>query len=130
LEEKVNKVILVGRLGKDPESKATSSGGQITTFSLATSDGFGDNKTTNWHNVVVFGKAAPSVATYLQKGSQAAVDGRIQYRTWDKKDGTKGYSTEIIADHVEFLSSQEGSRLDKSPEFNQEVAEDDSELPF
>lgn len=127
----MNKVILVGRLGKDPESRATNNGGQVVTFSLATTDGFGDNKTTNWHSIVVFGKAAPSVATYLQKGSQAAVDGRIQYRTWDKKDGTKGYSTEIIADHVEFLSSQADSRLDKSPEFNQEVTEgDDSDLPF
>lgn len=121
----MNKVQLVGRLGQDPEVKASAIGTQIATFSLATNDGFGEKRTTNWHHVVVFGKAVNSVATYLKKGSLAGIDGRIQYRSWDKKDGDKGYATEIVADHVEFLSSSD--RLDNSAEYNQENAND---IPF
>lgn len=120
----MNKIVLVGHLGKDPEMRSTQSGTNVTSFSLATNDGYGDNKKTNWHNIVVFGKTAESVATYLNKGSLAAVVGSVQYRSWDKKDGTKGYSTEVLADSVEFLDGNKGGS-----EPQQEVA-DDSDLPF
>lgn len=105
----MNSIVLVGRLGQDPEVKSTTGGTQVANFSLATKDGYGDKQKTNWHNVVVFGKAAAPVSTYLKKGSLASVTGHVEYRSWDDKtSGEKKYRTEIIADRVEFLSSQEG----------------------
>jgi single-strand DNA-binding protein len=106
----MNKWTGVGRLGKDPELVSTNSGTKIAKFSIATTDGFGDNKETNWHNIVVFGKQADPVAQYLSKGSLAGVVGRIKYRNYDNKQGQKVYVTEIIADHVEFLSSDKGGQ--------------------
>lgn len=106
----MNKVQIVGRLGKDPELVSTNSGTQIAKFSIATNDGFGDNKETSWHNIVVFGKQAGPVAQYLTKGSLAAVDGRIKYRNYENKQQQKVYVTEIIAEHVEFLSTDRNSQ--------------------
>ena len=124
----MNKIFLVGRLGKDPESKATQNGTHVSNFTLATDDGYGDNKKTNWHNIVAFGKTADAVNSYLGKGSLVSVVGQVQYRSWDKKDGTKGYMTEVVADQVEFLNTQQTS----NNEFNQEGPDDyqDGDLPF
>ena len=125
----MNKIFLVGRLGKDPESKATQGGTHVSNFTLATDDGYGDNKKTNWHNIVAFGKTADAVNSYLGKGSLVSVVGSVQYRSWDKKDGTKGYMTEVVADQVEFLNTQQPS----NNEFNQDTPyneEDSSDLPF
>jgi single-strand DNA-binding protein len=108
----VNKAILVGNLGNDPELKYTASGAAVCEFSLATSeswlkDGAKQEKTT-WHRVKVWGKRAEVVAKYLAKGRQVYIDGRIENRSYDDKDGNKRYITEIVANDVQFLGGGKG----------------------
>ena len=108
----VNKVILVGNLGRDPEMRALPSGQQVANFSLATSrrykDRDGNRKDeTEWHNIVVFGKQAEIAGQYLTKGKMVFVEGRIQTRSWDDKEsGKKQYKTEIICDNFQMLGSK------------------------
>jgi len=102
----VNKVILVGNLGRDPEVRSTPSGQPVASFSLATNRRWRDRdgnrqEQADYHNVVVFGRQAETSAQYLKKGSGALVEGRLQTRSWDK-DGQKQYRTEIVADRVQF----------------------------
>jgi single-strand DNA-binding protein len=109
----VNKVILIGRLGRDPELKYTSAGLAIASFSLATTERLpskdgNKQERTEWHNIVVFNKQAETVNQYLKKGRQAYIEGRIQTRSWDDKDGNKKYKTEIVANTVQFLDAREG----------------------
>ncbi len=104
----LNKVMILGRLGKDPELKYTPQQQPVCKFSMATSEKFKDKETTEWHNVVAWGKTAELCSQYLKKGSQAFIEGRIQTRSWEK-DGKKHYATEIIAQSVQFLSSKESS---------------------
>jgi single-strand DNA-binding protein len=125
----MNKVQIVGRLGKDPEIVSAPSGTRIAKFSIATNDGFGENKDTNWHNVVVFGKQADPVAQYLSKGSLAAVDGRIKYRKYENKSGQTVYVTEIIADHVEFISTDKGQSK-QAEALDEPVEITDDGIPF
>lgn len=104
----VNKVILVGRLGQEPELKYTPSGMAVCNFSLATSDSWTDKsgqkqERTEWHRVVVWGKLAELCGQYLGKGRQAYVEGSLQTRSWEGKDGGKRYTTEINAKTVQFL---------------------------
>jgi single-strand DNA-binding protein len=104
----VNKVILIGNLGKDPELRYTPGGQAVATFSLATTerrtDKTGQRKdTTEWHNIVVFGKTAEIVNQYLKKGRSCYLEGKITNRSWDDRDGNKKYKTEIIANTVQFL---------------------------
>lgn len=110
----VNKVILIGNLGKDPEFKYTPSGQPVATFSIATTERFADKngqrqERTEWHNIVVWGKLAELVNQYLKKGRSAYIEGRITTRSWDDKDGNKKYKTEIVANTIQFLSSAGGS---------------------
>jgi len=116
----MNKVVLIGRLTKDPELKFTpGSGAAVTTLTLAidkynTKTG---QKEADFVPVVIWGKQAESTANYLTKGSQAAISGRIQTRSYDAKDGTKRYVTEVVADQfggVEFLGSKGGSSPNNS----------------
>lgn len=100
-----NKVILIGRLGRDPELKTAQSGKSYCNFTLATNDGFGDNKRTDWHNVTAFGITAESICKYLKKGSICTIDGRIQYESYEK-DGVKHNTTKIIADRATFIGSK------------------------
>ncbi len=108
----VNKVILVGNLGRDPEMRALPSGQQVANFSLATSrrykDRDGNRKDeTEWHNIVVYGKQAEIAGQYLTKGKMVFVEGRIQTRSWDDKEsGKKQYKTEIICDNFQMLGSK------------------------
>ena len=110
----VNKVILVGNLGRDPELKYTPTGTAVATFSIATTSGGGKDRETQteWHNIVVFDKQAEACNTYLQKGKQVYVEGRLQTRSWDdKQTGQKRSRTEVIASQVVFLSPRsEGSQ--------------------
>lgn len=112
----VNKVILVGNLGRDAEFKVTGTGFGISRFSLATTDRRKDSKTgewvdkTEWHRIVLLGKQAESLQDYLKKGKQIYVEGRLETRSWDDKDGQKKYSTEIIADRIQLLGSAGGGR--------------------
>ena len=104
----VNKVIILGRLGQDPDLKYTSGGSPVCNISLATSESWTDKQgqkqeRTEWHRVVVYGKLAELCNQYLAKGRQAFVEGRLQTRSWDDKEGVKRYSTEIIASTVQFL---------------------------
>jgi single-strand DNA-binding protein len=105
----VNKVIILGRLGQDPELRYTPSGASVCQFSLATSESWNDKSTgqkqekTEWHRIVVWGKLAELCNQYLSKGRQAFVEGKIQTRSWEDKDGQKRYTTEILANTVQFI---------------------------
>ena len=104
----VNKAILVGRLGKDPEIKYTPNGTAIANFTMATSENYKDKdgqkqEKTEWHRIVAFGKLAEICGEYLVKGKQVYIEGRIQTRSWDDKDANKKYMTEIVANTMQML---------------------------
>lgn len=106
----VNKVILLGRLGQDPELKYISSGSAVCNFSMATSEGWTDKngqkqEKTEWHRIVVWGKLGELCNQYLTKGRQAYVEGRIQTRQWEDQNGQKRYTTEVNATTVQFIGS-------------------------
>lgn len=111
----LNKAIIIGNLTRDPELKAIASGNKVCTFSVATNRTYKDSngvrqEKTDYHNVVVWGKTAENVATYMKKGSQILVEGRMETRSWDDAaTNTKKYRTEIIADTVQFGSKNSGS---------------------
>lgn len=109
----VNKVILVGNLGKDPETSYTPSGQSVTKFSLATSRSYKDKngelkEETEWHNIVAWGRTGEICQQYLTKGRPVFVEGRIQTRSWEDKEGKKRYTTEIIANEVVLLGGGRG----------------------
>jgi single-strand DNA-binding protein len=109
----VNKVILVGNLGRDAELKYTAGGAAVATVNLATTEQWNDKdgqrqEKTEWHRVVLWGKQAETLSQYLVKGKQIYVEGRLQTRQWDDKDGNKRYTTEIRGDRVVLLSSGGG----------------------
>ena len=110
----MNRAIIIGRLTKDPESRTTSSGIASTTFTVAVSRPFtsqNGEREADFLNCVAWRKQAENIAKYCTKGSQVAVEGRIQTRTYDAQDGSKRYVTEIIADNVTFLGSKGGSSM-------------------
>lgn len=103
----LNKAIVFGNLTRDPEMRSLPSGIQVTSFSVATNRVYKDKngakqENTDYHNIVVFGRQAETVAQYLRKGSSVLVEGRMQTRSWDGPDGKKNYRTEIVADRVQF----------------------------
>jgi single-strand DNA-binding protein len=110
----VNKVILIGNLGKDPETRYAPSGDAICNLTIATSEQWKDKATgekreaTEWHRVVFFGRVAEVAAQYLRKGSQVYVEGRLQTRKWQDKDGNDRYTTEIRGDEMKMLGSRQG----------------------
>lgn len=110
----VNKVLLIGRLGNNPEMRYTNTGTAVANFNLATSENWNDKsgqrqEKTEWHRVVVWGKLAELCEKYLSKGRQCFVEGRLQTRSWDDKDGNKKYTTEIVATTVQFLGTAVGA---------------------
>ena len=109
----VNKVILVGNLGRDAELRYTPGGAAVATLNMATTEVWNDKQgqrqeKTEWHRVVLWGKSAESLAEYLTKGKQIYVEGRLQTRQWDDKDGNKRYTTEIRGDRVVLLGGGGG----------------------
>ena len=109
----VNKVILVGNLGRDSELRYTPGGAAVATLNLATTEVWNDRNNqrqekTEWHRVVLWGKQAESLQEYLTKGKQIYVEGRLQTRQWDDKDGNKRYTTEIKADRITLLGGGAG----------------------
>jgi single-strand DNA-binding protein len=110
----VNKVILVGNLGRDPETRYTTGGDAVTNIRVATTDTWKDKngdkqEKTEWHTVVFFGRQAEIAGEYLKKGRQVYVEGRLQTRKWQDKEGQDRYTTEIVADRMQMLGSREGS---------------------
>jgi len=130
----VNKAILVGRLGRDPETRYTSAGQAVCNFSLATDETYKDRngerqKRTEWHKIVVWGKQAEIAQQYLRKGSLIFVEGRIQSRQWDdKKDGTKRTSFEIVASNFRMLGSRSDS-TGASPRSSAPAGDSEAEAP-
>ena len=114
----VNKVILVGNLGRDPEVRTTQGGMTIASLNIATTERRKDkdgawSDHTEWHKVSVFGRTADNAAKFLKKGRQVYVEGRLQTRKWQDKEGQDRYSTEVVADTVHFLGSKEGGGRDE-----------------
>ena len=110
----VNKVIIVGNMGRDAEVRYTPGGAAVATLSLATTDVWNDKagqrqEKTEWHRVVGWGKQAETLAEYLTKGRQIYVEGRLQTRQWDDKDGNKRYTTEIRSDRIVLLGGRGGA---------------------
>lgn len=110
----VNKVILIGRLGRDPEMRYTQGGSPVVSLNIATDRKWRNRQTnelveeTEWHRVSVFGQQAEHCNNYLAKGRQVYVEGRLRTRSYDDRDGIKRYSTEIVAEQVQFLGSKNG----------------------
>jgi single-strand DNA-binding protein len=110
----VNKVILVGNLGKDPETRYMPSGSAVTNLTLATSESWKDKQTgdqqerTEWHKIAMFGRLAEIAAEYLRKGSQVYIEGKLRTRKWQDKEGKDRYTTEIVADEMQMLGSKAG----------------------
>lgn len=110
----VNKVILLGNLGRDPEVKYTAGGDPVANLSIATSFKSKDGKeTTEWHRIVLFGRQAEVAGEYLRKGSTAYVEGRLQTRKYTDKDGVEKYSTEVIGDRLQLVG---GKKQDEARE--------------
>ena len=136
----VNKVILVGNLGADPELRYTPSGAPVATFRIATNEtwinreGQKEEK-VEWHRIVAWGKLAEICGEYLHKGSQVYIEGRIRTRTWEDRDGNKRYITEILATNMQMLGSprremettSETSSLDST---GTDLPEEDDDIPF
>ena len=109
----VNKVILIGNLGRDPETRYTTGGDAITNLNIATSEQWKDKngekqEKTEWHRVVLFGRQAEIAGEYLKKGRSVYIEGRLQTRKYTDKDGVEKYSTEIVGDRMQLLGSREG----------------------
>lgn len=139
----VNKAILVGNLGRDPEVRYLPSGQTKASFSIATTESFSDRsgqkqERTEWHNIVVWGKLAEVCGQYLKKGRQVYVEGRISNRQYEAKDGTKRYVTEIVAQTVQFLGGRAGAGanggMEEPADFGAgaptPAAMDDEDIPF
>ena len=133
----INKVILMGRLTRDPEMRHTNSGTPVTTFSIAIDNGYGDNKRTDFVNCLAWNKTAEFVTKYFAKGKMIVIaDGRISTRSWETQDGKRAYATEVIANEVNFgetKSSQQTATQrpmqDDDDDFTP-LDEEDDDLPF
>ncbi len=128
----INKVILVGNLGKDPEIRYTASGAAIANVTIATTDSWRDKQSgekqekTEWHRVVFFNRLAEVVGEYLHKGSQVYVEGRLQTRKWQDQSGQDRYTTEIVANEMQMLGSRGGDgggQAQQNPGFRKPAAE-------
>ncbi len=140
----INKVILVGNLGQDPEVKFTAGGAAVTTLSIATSDSWKDKDSgmdkerTEWHRVVLWRRLAEIAGEYLKKGSKVYIEGQLQTRKWEQEGQTR-YTTEIIARDIQFLdsrgsantSNQEGTGMNEEPAADvPDGGIDDDDIPF
>jgi single-strand DNA-binding protein len=145
----VNKVILVGKLGADPEVRYTSGGSAVATFSIATNERWNDKNTgerqerTEWHRIVAWGRLGEICGEYLSKGKQVYIEGRLQTRSWDDKDGNKRYMTEVVAANMVMLGSASGAgramedfsegnayQGKKGPPSGPKTPPDDDDIPF
>jgi len=138
----VNKVILIGNIGQDPESKVTASGSAVVNFSLATSESWKDKSTgqqvekVEWHRIVAFNKLAEIISAYVKKGSKVYIEGSLRTRKWQDKDGKDCYTTEVVANEMQMLDSKpEGAQRPAAAQ-NQAAAvasgfdDFDEDIPF
>lgn len=135
----VNKVILIGNLGKDPDFRVTPGGQPVANFSIATTEKWSDKagekkEKTEWHNIVLWGRLAEIANQYLRKGGSVYIEGRLQTRSWDDKDGNKRYTTEIVGNSLQMLggrreasSSEDIPQAAEPPQADGRVQDD---LPF
>ena len=136
----VNKAILIGHLGSDPESRSTTGGTAVANFNIATSESYKNKdgekeEKTEWHRIVAFGKLAEICSQYLRKGKLVYIEGRLQTRSWDDKDGNKKYTTEIVAQNMTMLGGKQdgpGVKPDTASDLPGKtgVPLDDENLPF
>lgn len=139
----INKVILIGRLGSDPEVRYTPSGDAVANFSIATSEEWKDKDTgekkerTEWHRIVAWRRLGEICGEYLAKGRQVYVEGRIQTNAWEDKEGNKRYTTEIVANAVQFLGGRDSAGMGRPesppiPEFpgTPVTGSGDDDIPF
>ena len=131
----INKVILIGNLGKDPELRYTPNSKAVATFSLATTEKWKDKEgqfqeKTEWHNIVAWGKQAEICKEYLKKGSSVYVEGRLQHRSYDDKDGNKKYITEIVARSVQMLGRKGEAKEEPVSQNLESSAAEEEDLPF
>lgn len=132
----MNKIILIGRLTKDPDLRYTPNGAAVCTFTLAVNRPYAKDgeQDADFINIVVWNKSGENCAKYLEKGRQAAIEGRLQIRTYDGDDGKKRWVTEVVADRVEFIGGSGGNggtkKADDLEDFGYEVQFDESEVPF
>ena len=138
----INKVILVGNLGKDPDMRYTAGGDAVANLSIATSESWNDNQTgekkekTEWHRVVFFRRIAEVCGEYLKKGSSIYIEGSLRTRDWEDDQGNKRYTTEIIGREMQMLGGRRSEdNMDQSPQMNSsspqpEEGLTDDEIPF
>jgi len=137
----VNKTIILGFLGQDPELRFTTGGAPVCTLSVATSESWSNKQTglkqekTEWHRVVIFGKLAELCNTYLSKGRQVYLEGKLETRSWDDKDGNKRYTTQINASTVQFIGqSKQEESTNNQPAYSKNSNEESSfcsdDIPF
>jgi single-strand DNA-binding protein len=135
----LNRVMIIGRLGKDPETRFMPNGKAVTNFSVATSEKWKKDgekqERTEWHNVVAFEKLAEICAEYLRKGSQVYVEGKLQTRKWQDKEGKDRYTTEIVASGMQMLGSRPQQQRQESPSSEPAAGDDSSgdwsdDIPF
>ena len=133
----INKVILIGSIGKDPETRYAANGNAITNLSLATSEQWQDKNTgekqerTEWHRVSMFGRLAEIAAEYLKKGSKVYIEGKLQTRKWQDKDGRDCYTTEIVASEMQMLDGRTQDQPAQQPLQSEPKQPDfDDDIPF
>ncbi|PKN17926.1 MAG: single-stranded DNA-binding protein [Deltaproteobacteria bacterium HGW-Deltaproteobacteria-6] len=131
----INKAILIGRLGKDPEVRYTPDGTMVTNFNLATDEQWKDKngekvQKTEWHRIVTFGKLAEICGNYLVKGKLVFIEGRIQTRSWEDKDGVKRFTTEIVASDMKMLDSKGQGKADDMASSAQSGGTPMEDVPF
>ncbi len=141
----INKVIIVGNLGQDPDTRYMPSGGAVTNFTVATNESWKDKQTgeqkdrTEWHKVAMFGRLAEIGAEYLRKGSQVYIEGKLRTRKWQDRDGNDRYTTEIIADEMQMLGGRGGGSApmggdpgpaSSAPAPKQSADDFDDDIPF
>lgn len=126
----INKVILIGNLGKDPEIRYTPNGGAVASLTIATSESWKDKQTgekqerTEWHRVVLFGRLAEIAREYLHKGSKLYIEGKLQTRKWQDQNGQDRYTTEIVGNEMQMLSKAQ------APEAGKPAENFDDDIPF
>lgn len=120
----LNKVDLIGRVGKDPEIKTTNNGNKVANFSLATSEKYKNEEKTEWHNIVIWGKLADIVERYVTKGQLLYLSGKITTRSYEDKDGNKKYITDIVCFNMKMLGGNSGNKRDNRQAAAEQQARD------